>query len=72
MLDKIRKDGSEAQRKLQKDNEQRYNEKGQRVRSTKLLTSPLTSLAEFKKESLRVDRWLKNTVKNMPSTTKLF
>jgi len=37
-----------------------------------LLTSPLTSLAEFKKESLRVDRWLKNTVKNMPSTTKLF
>jgi len=26
-LDKIRKDGSEAQRKLQKDNEQRYNEK---------------------------------------------
>jgi len=37
-----------------------------------LLTSPLTSLAEFKKEGLRVDRWLKNTVKNMPSSTKLF
>jgi len=37
-----------------------------------LLTSPLTSLAEFKKEGLRVDRWLKNTAKNMPSTTKLF
>jgi len=37
-----------------------------------LLTSPLTSLAEFRKEGLRVNRWLKNTVKNMPSTTKLF
>jgi len=36
-----------------------------------LLTSPLTSLAEFKKEGLRVDRWLKNTAKNMPCTTKL-
>jgi len=36
-----------------------------------LLTSPLTSLAEFKREGLRVDRWLKNTAKNMPSTTKL-
>jgi len=31
-----------------------------------LLTSPLTSLAEFKKEGLRVGRWLKNTAKNMP------
>jgi len=30
------------------------------------LTSPLTSLAEFKREGLRVDRWLKNTAKNMP------
>jgi len=28
-----------------------------------LLTSPLPSLAEFKKEGLRVDRWLKNTAK---------
>jgi len=36
-----------------------------------LLTSPLTSLAEFKKEGLRVDRCLKNTAKNMHSSTKL-
>jgi len=37
-----------------------------------LLTSPLSSLAEFKMEGLRVDRWLKNTSKNIPSTTKIF
>jgi len=36
-----------------------------------LLASPLASLAEFKREGLRVDRWLKNTVQNMRSTTKL-
>jgi len=36
-----------------------------------LLTSLLTSLAEFKREGHRVDRWLKNTAKNMPSTTKI-
>jgi len=36
-----------------------------------LLTFPLTTIAEFEREGLRVDRWLKNTAKNMPSTTKL-
>jgi len=30
-----------------------------------LLTSPIISLAELKREGLRVDRWLKNTVRNM-------
>jgi len=32
-----------------------------------LLTSPITSLAELKREGLRVDRWLKNTKRNMGS-----
>jgi len=32
-----------------------------------LLTSPITSLAELKREGLRVDRWLRNTEKNMRS-----
>jgi len=32
-----------------------------------LLTSPKTSLAELKREGLRVDRWLRNTGKNMRS-----
>ncbi|XP_050745818.1 uncharacterized protein LOC127011782 [Drosophila biarmipes] len=36
-----------------------------------LLTSPLTLLAEFKREGLRVVRWLKNTANNMHSATKL-
>jgi len=30
-----------------------------------LLTSPITSLAELKREGLRVDRWLRNTGRNM-------
>jgi len=33
-----------------------------------LLTSPITSLTEFKSEGLLVDRWLHNTAKNMPSS----
>jgi len=32
-----------------------------------LLTSPITSLAELKREGLRVDRWLRNTGRNMRS-----
>jgi len=30
-----------------------------------LLTSPINSLAELKREGLRVDRWLRNTGRNM-------
>jgi len=36
-----------------------------------LLTSPITPLVELKREGLRVDRWLKNTAKNMRSTAML-
>jgi len=32
-----------------------------------VLTSPITSLAELKEEALRVDRWLRNTGRNMRS-----
>jgi len=32
-----------------------------------LLTSPITSVAGLKRESLRVDRWLRNTGRNMRS-----
>jgi len=32
-----------------------------------LLRSPLTLLSEFKREGLRVDRWLKNTAKTCPA-----
>jgi len=32
-----------------------------------LQTSPITSLAELKREGLRVDRWFENTGKNMCS-----
>jgi len=32
-----------------------------------LLTSPITSLAELKREGLRVDSWLRNTGRNMRS-----